>query len=307
MSSLLNRITGFQRFYHHIPSRMVQAGLMETTVFNIDNVYEYWLSHDDITLHPHHFPNCAPVLDNMFFEMYDPKEHAHLGVLVGATDFHEDRHPHFSAAFQHDVPRWILLAYPFAEAKGYMQELSPLIWSVCLQEDGRILEFNNEEHCLLSFGYADESRAHLLPTDEDAWWAREFNMYAFMCPVFLALSFMHCKNVERIAHHQPRPERRRLLKEGRHKEVEAVFYTLEIDPMKKVLRDEGQVETLGLKRALHITRGHFAEYGPEFGKGKLFGKFEGRYWIPQHVKGSAEFGEIRKDYSVKAPSEERHG
>ena len=118
-------------------------------------------------------------------------------------------------------------------------------------------------------------------------------------PIMLTLCFMHCKNVTMTPHAPSRNEQRQYRREtGRSL---FTYHTLEIDPMKKVLRSEGQIDSLGLKRALHITRGHFAEYGPEFNKGKLFGKLAGRYWIPQHVKGSAEFGEVKKDYMVKAP------
>jgi hypothetical protein len=55
------------------------------------------------------------------------------------------------------------------------------------------------------------------------------------------------------------------------------YHTIEIEPMKKVLRHEGRIETEGLKRALHICRGHFAHY-PETEPG-LFGKgIQGDFW-----------------------------
>jgi len=50
----------------------------------------------------------------------------------------------------------------------------------------------------------------------------------------------------------------------------------------------------------HVCRGHFAEYGPEFGKGLLFGKLAGRFYIPPHVKGDAKNGIVEKDYEVRA-------
>jgi hypothetical protein len=39
-------------------------------------------------------------------------------------------------------------------------------------------------------------------------------------------------------------------------------------------------------------------YGPAYGKGLLFGKFEGRFWVPQFARGSKEFGETVKDYRL---------
>ncbi len=69
--------------------------------------------------------------------------------------------------------------------------------------------------------------------------------------------------------------------------------------MKEVLRREGGSETNGLKKALHICRGHFATYSPEH---PLFGKFTGTFWKPAHVRGSQEHGIVVKDYVIKVPS-----
>lgn len=48
----------------------------------------------------------------------------------------------------------------------------------------------------------------------------------------------------------------------------------------------------------HMCRGHFSEYGPEFGKGLLFGKYAGRFYIPPHLKGNADNGTVEKDYKI---------
>jgi hypothetical protein len=73
--------------------------------------------------------------------------------------------------------------------------------------------------------------------------------------------------------------------------------------MKKVLETEGDIKHNGLKKALHLCRGHFAHYTPEKG-------FLGRplsepltIWKPAHVRGSASEGIVTKDYKVKAPKE----
>lgn len=115
-------------------------------------------------------------------------------------------------------------------------------------------------------------------------------------PVFLALSFMHCRNV-RMKEEVPPPK---LSKSHQRKRGRPLlrYRVLEIDHMKSVLEREGQASTGGLKKALHICRGHFASYGID-GKGLLFGKHSGRYWIPMHTRGSAEEGVVVKDYEVK--------
>lgn len=48
----------------------------------------------------------------------------------------------------------------------------------------------------------------------------------------------------------------------------------------------------------HVCRGHFAEYGPEFNKGLLFGKYSGRFYVPPCLKGDKKNGEVAKDYAV---------
>jgi len=50
--------------------------------------------------------------------------------------------------------------------------------------------------------------------------------------------------------------------------------------------------------ALHSVRGHWAQYGSE-GKGKLFGKYEGEFWIPSHERGDPSLGQVKSTYVVK--------
>lgn len=68
--------------------------------------------------------------------------------------------------------------------------------------------------------------------------------------------------------------------------------------MKAVLRTEGGIEQNGLKKALHICRGHFATYTDEK---PLFGHFTGTVWKPSHVRGNVTEGIVSKDYRVHAP------
>jgi hypothetical protein len=109
----------------------------------------------------------------------------------------------------------------------------------------------------------------------------------------LGLSFCHCKNVapEELVG-TPRPGHRK-------SKVPALkFYTLNIGRMREVLRTEGRSGEVGLAKALHICRGHFANYGEDK---PLFGKYAGRFWVPDHVRGRAEAGEVVKNYSADPP------
>ena len=68
--------------------------------------------------------------------------------------------------------------------------------------------------------------------------------------------------------------------------------------MKATLQSEGGASKNGLKKALHICRGHFATYTQD---APLFGNFVGTVWKPQHVRGNAQHGAVVKDYRVLAP------
>jgi hypothetical protein len=107
-----------------------------------------------------------------------------------------------------------------------------------------------------------------------------------------SLNFLACKNVEIVEPKRPFPVRRRLAKTG------VTVQTITVRPISKRTRSTGAGEASGVV-PLTSVRGHFAEYGPQYGKGLLFGKLAGRYWIPGHARGSAESGETRKDYVLK--------
>jgi hypothetical protein len=111
---------------------------------------------------------------------------------------------------------------------------------------------------------------------------------------FMTLSFCHCKNVT-IEQHQLTKGKNSSKKEKNSK-ASYKYYTLIIDHIKETIKKEGSVEQTGLKKALHICRGHFATYTAE---APLFGRLMGTFWKPMHVRGRAEHGIVSKDYMVK--------
>jgi len=114
----------------------------------------------------------------------------------------------------------------------------------------------------------------------------------------LTLSFMNCKNVRKVLNEPDAPLSRKF--EKKHGRPLQKFYTLQIEAMGEILRKEGESEKTGLRKALHICRGHFSDYSE--GKG-LFGKYHGRYWVPSHIRGKRAFGTVEKDYEVSGPAE----
>lgn len=182
----------------------------------------------------------------------------------------------------HDKCKWVLTATVIIAQQGVI--LMPWLASYfCLDADGQVLFSPGT-----AFACAD-----LAPDDVLARW---HNMAGVLCtPALLAISFLHCKNVA-VQDVEPRALTPREVKAGQRPWV--TYKTLDINPMRRVLRAEGGEEANGLRRALHVCRGHFATYGEDR---PLFGRLAGRFWIPSHVRGSAERGAVVKDYRVNTP------
>ena len=75
------------------------------------------------------------------------------------------------------------------------------------------------------------------------------------------------------------------------------YQVLEVDTIRHILDDGGarNAETGGLRRALHLCRGHFKVFTPD---APLFGRHTGQYWWAPQVRGKAEVGINPNDYRV---------
>ena len=128
------------------------------------------------------------------------------------------------------------------------------------------------------------------------------DMFNRLYPCLLAISFMNCRNVERLPS-PPVPDKLRKANLRRNPDYrDPIRYTtLHIKPIQTILETEGQAAKHGLKQALHICRGHFKDY-TEHG---LFGSDHqrGRYWWSAHVRGQLTSGAVVKTYEVEAPGQ----
>lgn len=106
-----------------------------------------------------------------------------------------------------------------------------------------------------------------------------------------ALNFLNCRNVELVTPQRPRPARRRIGRLGVN------VHTINVTPFGRSTRNV-KGEPVG-GTPLTSVRGHFASYGPEFGRGLLFGRLAGRFWIPQHARGDREHGESSASYELQ--------
>lgn len=131
----------------------------------------------------------------------------------------------------------------------------------------------------------------------DLYWAQLLNAYPMehwdMAHLTLlgTLNFMNCRNVQLVEPTRPRAEARRIQRTG------VRVSTINVFPVGRSVKSPGNSNGQGVP--LSSVRGHFSKYGPEYDRGLLFGKYSGRFWIPQHARGSAEYGESVNDYKLR--------
>ena len=282
--------------------------------FIFDNVSEHYGTHfgDNVDIEDD-IPNFAPPFKSFFAEWsvanailktVEPNKRpvAHYeGVLVYAADVKDgeinrenfadflfgavgygdrlskDDHETYLSCLE--LSRWVLFCSWWTTSNS-----KPLFGRPLWLGTTSILFINEEYRCFRYF--------HSGITDVEKVFGPKASALSGPCRILgLGISFCHCKNVRRSEKEIVGMQ----LHKG-HKPPRLKFYTLEINPMREFLRTEGRSEETGLKRALHICRGHFATYSPDH---PLFGKYVGTFWRPDHVRGSQEAGEVHKNYSVK--------
>ena len=112
---------------------------------------------------------------------------------------------------------------------------------------------------------------------------------------FDTLQLLGCKNVSLKPHDNDAKQVRRAVKRHGGKPEDYKYYTLTVRPPGAKL--DAPAQDIGIIPR-HVCRGHFAEYGEQFGKGLLFGKLSGRFYVPPHLRGDKKNGVVEKDYKI---------
>jgi hypothetical protein len=324
MSCLLDRILA------HIPALQAEEQLQSATVLNATNVAQYlyetprqrpWSFIID-------FPNIAPPWPNFFVEFDMPKR-----IIMDTPDGTEQSEWYGPKTFglhclaaERSHPDFLPLKdlLRFATDEGLPSSLQ-----VCYREAAEQAhwianvtmyhEFEKHEPMgpewvylfpisstggffFVPKGHADEGEPiiFIAPCDASRFadGIKETIMRVVMMALsttLLAISFCHCRNVT-LANIIPPPKLSKRYQQ-RHGRPLVRYHVIEIDPVRRILESEGQASRDGLARALHICRGHFKQYQ---GRG-LFGKLQGTYWWPVHVRGNPRSGISLKDYKVSRP------
>lgn len=120
-------------------------------------------------------------------------------------------------------------------------------------------------------------------------------------PLFASCAFMHCRNVEVIDEPLTRQQKRFKKRQAVKGRNVTYFNILDLYPFKKQIVKDGDSISTGVRRAMHMVRGHFATYTDE---APLFGHTTGSIWKPAHVRGHQSEGKIVKDYRIKTEGDD---
>lgn len=189
-----------------------------------------------------------------------------------------------------DMPwRWVLTFCHGISVESQPAVRFPLWLSVMgMTADGRVGKLNGDKHAVLNAPYAP----YLLELEQQQ---AQDHMFTPLHIIILSNMFANAKGITVVDNVPPAKLNKATVK--RHGVPLVRYYSLEIDPLRKRLEQEGQIATNGLKKALHLCRGHFATYTADK---PLFGHYVGTVWVPAHMRGSLKQGAVIKDYRVKA-------
>lgn len=285
----------------------------------IDNVAEFFWSNEKDQWDNHDFPNVAPPFPAAFIEYVMPEKMMTLkgwqptpypGSQVGwlcvawegsravdviKTTLQQPQTsvlPGLAEFFQGNIgllergeAKWMVHATLFISHGKQTRGLAAYAgydWVLMIAPSGELLYSSVHIHMAQSEGTSDQC-------------LRSVGWYT-LCPVLLALSFLHCKGTVVRDDTEVEGPPAKWLRQKRLPKTK--YYTLQVKPMLDTIRRTASEGNTGIKRALHICRGHFRRYTED---APLFGKYIGTCWIESHVRGSSEAGEVVKQYEVSSP------
>lgn len=194
-----------------------------------------------------------------------------------------------------EAVRWVVEMALLFE-KGSVIRAYPAVWTFFLGGGGELLRDGKGAIIYETSTLADAELEGVVEGNQH-WEALKESLFSLVVPFFWSLGFMNCKNVTL----EPPPVSRQVRRQAERRGLPILDYrVLNIEPMTRVLRDEGDLASVGSRQALHICRGHFKDYRDGPG---LFGKHKSVYWWEGSVRGSLAKGRLDKDYEVRRPTE----
>lgn len=291
-----------------LPAAEIRRVLRQAFVVRGQNVWDYFSVHMlGTTFDRAKYPNVAPPLPTMWFEwtdnaatIIDPDggvtrtARMKLGILCFSVDLlglDEER----KQTLHEEMSRFGI------------NSIDEMRWAMGGIVFSRILEPGKRPHVMGRIDWRSGPNGELLPSAANGHFVysvapnyqeireRMFDSLLMVAQVsWLAMSFMHCKNV-RVEKGPAIPEKLRRARERNGKLPLFRHHTVIIDPSRPAMSSAPNGVSEGSAQALHICRGHFKD----FRERGLFGRKKGVYWWPMHLRGSAANGTVGKDYEVR--------
>lgn len=258
-------------------------------IVKIQNVHDYLHRLDQETFTKKDFDNVTPPFPYTWME-WKTKQNGLVGVSIGdITPFAKE----FSRDIDHNS-KWLCSGMVFLKLfTGQFFCLGRVTYPV--GSDGQLESFpDGNDYQVETF-----EKPHFEPGEEDRLKYVDM-MRALLFAPWMALSFMHCKNVT-LEKSPPTPLALQKNRQRRGLSSLSRYHIIKIEPssVKTKNTNPSNMGNAESGKSLHICRGHFKRYGPQWGTKLLFGKYEGRFWMPMHTRGSEEFGTVSKEYQVK--------
>ncbi len=290
--------------------------LAAAQVFRVDNVDAYFWENIDRYPHLSCFPNVAPPFENLFMFAETTAQKNDVGVpLTNLLPSYRygvwfGSIPVERATSQEAINlfgsmntnrlilkkagvKWFVTALLFEQGRSQAPKAGWAYLNYLVGEDGVMCDEMQWHIHPSTLDYLNETMGLGRDDAGDEAITKGMNQIA-VCS--LAASLMHCKNVTRLDAPLTKQEQHRQNEyENVARQASCKWKVLNIQPMQRVLREQGNIESAGLVHALHICRGHFKDYRD---KG-LFGRNKGIYWWDQHMRGDESAGVIIKDYAVQ--------
>lgn len=270
--------------YRQVPARSVLAN--EAVLIDVRGVYDHWMENDggSYIYEDHH---VAPPWENALFVYANSVCNVMAVHLVSwdrendePSPFPEYQPENVDHAIYWPAVRWVISAAAYSGGQHSSGIKVPtagpmVLWRIPVYADGTIADLH-----------------WTLLTNHPGIEVHDFDNA--LMTLLATLDLCNCVNVNVAVPTRPvpRPHRRRMERTG------VRFSEIHIRPVSTSYRGKGPGVPFADMPA-HGVRGHFSEYGIN-GKGLLFGKHAGRFWVPPHVRGSKGAGEILQSYVAEA-------
>jgi hypothetical protein len=259
---------------------MAKEFIDKPVIVNATAVYQGIQDKNSINLYEDH-PCVAPPWDE-FAICYENKHGNVIIMHANAFDrriINKNPMPWQSLADDHviewDRVRWEIDTFIYAggrSARGPVQTTGPImLWRYAVYEDGSA---------------ADLYWMNLWDSDPDSLVKKGLDFANFV--MMGALNLLNCKNIQIVDPPRERAERRRIDRTG------VKLHEINVYPMGRRSTYTKVEPSQGVP--FSPVRGYFATYTEER---PLFGKYPGRFWIPQHARGKREFGERNNPYRLR--------